>query len=142
MKAETAGPVDVAVITFTGDSFDKGVASAIQDLQDQGTVHVVDLTFVRKAPDGAVTTVEVGESDAAGTYANLADEELDLLNDEDLRLVGEALVPGSSALVVVWENTWAARLGAAVRSANSEVTMLERIPRQVVKEALAALEEA
>ncbi|WP_327090241.1 DUF1269 domain-containing protein [Nonomuraea sp. NBC_01738] len=141
MKAETVGPVDVAVITFDGDRFDEGVASAIRELQEKGTIRIVDLSFVRKASDGTATAVEVADSEVAGSYAGLADEELDLLNDEDLRLVSEALDPGSAALVVVWENTWAAELGTALRAANSKVAMLERIPRPVVQQALRALEE-
>ncbi|MFD9946349.1 DUF6325 family protein [Nonomuraea sp. NPDC059023] len=141
MKAESVGPVDVAVITFGGEQFDPGVVSAIREIQDKGTVRVVDLSFVRKAADGTVSSAEVADTDVAEDYAGLADEELDLLNDEDLRLLGDALDPGTAALVVVWENTWAAQLGAALRASSSEVSTLERIPRQVVLDALAALED-
>jgi hypothetical protein len=44
--------------------------------------------------------------------------------------------------VAVWENTWAARLGAAVRSAGGQVIDHVRIPRDVVVAALDALRDA
>lgn len=141
LEAESVGPVDVAVIKFDSDRLDGDVAAAIRDLQDGGTVRVVDLSFVRKLADGTVTMVEVVDSEVAEHYAGLADDDLDLLSEEDLMLVAGKLSPGSAALVVVWENTWASRLASAVRSSHGEVTMLERIPRPVVLEALTALQE-
>ncbi|WP_179892400.1 hypothetical protein [Streptomyces sp. rh34] len=51
----------------------------------------------------------------AETLPQVADAQFDLVSDEDLRTVSDSLGDGSSALVVAWENTWAARLAAAVR---------------------------
>ncbi|MEU0099815.1 hypothetical protein [Streptomyces sp. NPDC006267] len=47
---------------------------------------------------------------------------------------------GSRARVVAWENTWAARLAAAVRAAEGELAMPERIARDAAVEAIAALD--
>ncbi|MFI6483463.1 DUF6325 family protein [Nonomuraea sp. NPDC050663] len=141
LEAKSVGPVDVAVITFGGDRFDGTAAAAVHELQENGTVRVIDLSFVRKGADGGVSTIEVDDSEVAGRFAGLADEELDLLSDTDLTQIGEGLEPGTAAVVVVWENTWAAKLASALRASSSEVAMLERIPRQVVDEALEALRE-
>ena len=137
---ETIGPVDVAVIVFRGNEFTGDVAPAIADLQDRGIVRVIDLTFVRKDADGAVSVVEAADSAVAGAFARLTESEVELLSDTDLDRVAEELEPDSSALVVVWENSWAARLATSVRASHGEVARLERIPRDVVATAFAALD--
>jgi hypothetical protein len=38
-----------------------------------------------------------------------------LLTEENVESIGAALEPGSSAPVLIWENTWAAPFGSAVR---------------------------
>ena len=49
---------------------------------------------------------------------------------------------GSSALVLVWENTWAAEFAAAVRGSNGRLIVQDRIPREVVERAVLALDDA
>lgn len=139
LSADTVGPVDVAVIAFEGNRFNGEIVPALRDLQQDGTVRILDLTFVRKAGDGSVDVVELTDPAVAQEFGPLADARFDLLSDEDLRTVAEELPPESSAAVVAWENTWAARLGAAIRGSGGEITMLERIPRAAVAEAVAAL---
>ena len=56
--------------------------------------------------------------------------------------MADGLEPNSSALVVVWENTWASRLASAIRGSGGEVVSYVRIPREVVTTAIEALQEA
>jgi hypothetical protein len=44
-------------------------------------------------------------------------------------------------LVVVWESSWAARLAAAIRDSHGTRIEQERIPRETVLRAIAALDE-
>lgn len=44
-------------------------------------------------------------------------------------------------MVVIWENAWPARLASAVRESHGQVAALERIPRESVLRAIAALDE-
>jgi hypothetical protein len=44
-------------------------------------------------------------------------------------------------MVIVWENSWAARLAAAIRGARGLLVGQERIPRDAVLQAIAALDE-
>jgi uncharacterized membrane protein len=141
LNAESIGPVDFAVILFEGNEFNGQVAPAVAELQDSGTVRIIDLAFVYKDDDGSVTIVEAEDSEVADAFARVTGSQFDLLNDEDLDEVGAGLDPGSSALVVVWENTWSARLAAAVRDSNGQVIVMERVPRENVLRALAALDE-
>ncbi|WP_441245424.1 DUF6325 family protein [Kitasatospora sp. McL0602] len=141
LTIDTVGPVDVAVVAFDGNRFNGDVAPAIRELQENGTVRILDLTFVRKEPDGSVAVVELADTDVAEAFQRVTGSDFDLLSDEDLQTVGESLEPGSAALVVAWENAWAARLTAAVRDSRGQLVMLERIPRDHVVRAIAALDE-
>ncbi len=141
LTADTVGPVDVAVIAFDNSRFNSDVAPALRDLQDSGTVRILDLTFLRKAGDGSVDVVELSDSDVALAFERVTGTEFDLLSDEDLAAVGDGMEPGSSAMVVVWENTWAARLGAALRGSHGRVVLLERIPRDAVVQAITSLDQ-
>ncbi len=138
---EITGPVDVAVIRFEGNRFNGDVAPALIDLQDSGAVRIIDLAFVIKEADGSSAVVEVEDADVAEAFARVDDHPLDLLNDDDLDQAAAGLEPGTSALVVVWENVWAARLAEAIRESQGQLVALERIPRDVVVNALEALEQ-
>ncbi|MFD6886551.1 DUF6325 family protein [Streptomyces sp. NPDC059957] len=141
LTAESIGPVDVAVVAFDGNRFNGDVAPALRELQESGVVRILDLTFVRKDRDGAVSVVELADSEVADQFERVLGEEFDLLSDEDLETVAQGLAPESSALVVVWENAWAARLASAVRESDGRVLFMERIPRDGVERAVAALTE-
>ncbi|WP_026245507.1 MULTISPECIES: DUF6325 family protein [unclassified Streptomyces] len=137
---DAIGPVDVAVIGFEGSHFNGEIVPALKEIQENGTVRVLDITFVRKDPDGAAEVVELTDPEVAKAFGQMTDAQFDLLSDEDLRSIADGLAADSSAAVVVWENCWAARLGAAVRASNGEVLMLERVPRDTVEAAVSALD--
>jgi hypothetical protein len=56
---------------------------------------------------------------------------------DDVKSIAEAIDPGSSAAVLVWENKWAAPFGAAVRHSGGQLVASGRIPIQAL---LAAIE--
>jgi uncharacterized membrane protein len=138
LSAETVGPVDVALILFEGNQFNGDVAPAILELQESGIVHVIDLAFVSKDEDGTVAFVEVADAAAATAFEALATDQADLLSDQDLGELGSGLDPGSSALVIVYENSWSARLAQAIRESHGRLLLQERIPRELV---LAAIDD-
>jgi uncharacterized membrane protein len=141
LDASVIGPVDVAVIRFDSDEFSDDVAPALAELNRSGTVHIIDLAFVRKAPDESVSCLEATDEHVARAFAGLADTQFDLLSDSDFDKIADELDPGSSAMVIVWENSWAARLAAALRGSHGQVVAQERIPHDSVVRAIAALEE-
>ncbi len=141
LEADAMGPVDIAVIAFEGNQFNGEVAPALADLQASGTVRVIDLAFLRKEADGATAILEAADATIADAFEHVADSQFDLLNDADLDNLAGALEPNSSALVIVWENTWAARFASAVRQSHGEIAVLERIPHENVVQAIAALDE-
>ena len=141
LDPDTVGPVDIALIVFEGNDFNGDVAPALAELQDNGTVHIIDLAFLTKDAQGDVGYVEVADAGISDAFDALAGDQVDLLSDEDLALMAADLEPSTSALVVVWENTWAARIGAAVRGSGGYLASMQRVPREIVETAIAALDE-
>jgi hypothetical protein len=138
---DLVGPVDVAVIGFTGDAFNGEIIPALNQLVDSDTVRIIDLVFIRKAADGSTDSIEVTDAQIADALQGLQHSQHDLLNDEDLELLSQSLDPATAALVIVWENRWAARFAEAVRGSNGFLVSHDRIPRDVVESAIAALNE-
>lgn len=138
---ESVGPVDVAVVLFEGNQFNGEVAPAIAELQQSGVVRIIDLAFLTKDADGNAAFVEIEDAEISDAFAGIAESQLDLLSDEDLIGLADGLDPESSALVVVWENTWASRLASAIRGSGGELVSYFRIPREAVVEAILDLED-
>lgn len=141
LQSEKIGPVDVAVIAFEGSELRADVAPALADLQGSGTVRVIDIAFVRKGADGTTSILELADDAVSDVFDQITDSQFDLLSEADLTDIANGLEPSSSAMVVVWENSWAARFSSAIRDCHGRVAMLERIPRENVERAITALEE-
>jgi len=136
------GPVDYMVVGFPADKadFSGAMADELKKLVGSGTVRVLDLVMVTKSADGSVDLAELREQDESevGELRSLEAELSLLLAAEDIERVGAELEPGSTAAVLVWENTWAAPLAAAIRHSGGELVGAGRIPTQAL---IAAVEE-
>jgi len=64
-----------------------------------------------------------------------------LLAEADVDAIGLALEPGSTAGVLVWENSWAAPFGSAVRRTGGQLVANGRIPTQAILAAVEAEEQ-
>jgi hypothetical protein len=136
------GPVEILTVGFTGDRFSGEIQAALQELIAAGTIRVLDLAFVRKAPDGTVTMFKGGDLQGGDseTYQVLVEVDDGLVTDADLADAGESLEPGSAAAVLVWEDRWAKRFVDAIRGANGELISIQRVPAYAVDELLDSLE--
>ena len=65
-----------------------------------------------------------------------------LLRDEDLETAAEAIEPGTGAVLLMYENRWAAPFVAAVRRNGGELIAAERVSAQDLMDALEAAEAA
>ena len=132
------GPVDVYIIGFPGNKFTGRIAPAIQELVDNGTIRILDLLFVTKDENGVVTSLrasDVGPEGAA--FASIDVAQPGALGAEDAEEVEEDLPNNSSAMLVAFENTWAAKLVDAMQAADAVVIDSIRIPVDVVQAAMA-----
>ena len=114
------------------------------DLVERGIVRVLDAMFVSKDEHGRVTGFEAKDLDAKGVgdFEVFEGASSGLLGDNDIATAGEALEPGGAAVLILYENRWAAPFVAAVRRNGGEPVAFERIPAQDVLEALEAAEAA
>jgi len=136
----THGPVEWIEIGFPGTKLRPGIVQALKRFADAGTIRIIDLVVLHKDDDGVVTALELEglEPDEAALFEDLDGDVLGLLNQDDIAFAGAALAPGSSAAVLVWEDTWVTAFGQAVKDAGGWVVANDRVPDEMVDAALAA----
>jgi hypothetical protein len=134
------GPVDWIVVEFPGSRFDGTIAPTLTDLVDRGIIRVLDLLMIRKDEDGEFEAFEISDLDDSeiGRIRELETAMANLLSQEDVQSVAEAVEPGSTAALLVWENLWAAPFGSAVRHAGGQLVASGRIPVQALIAAVEA----
>ncbi len=79
------------------------------------------------------------DEDSIGDLTAFAGASTGLISDDDVRLTAEEIAPGSAALMIVYENRWAASFVAAVRRNGGELIAFERIH---ISDLIAALDAA
>jgi hypothetical protein len=139
------GPIDLVVIGYPPDAPMTGEAGPLLlDLVDRGIIRVLDAMFVTKNADGTFSGFEARglDKDSVGNLTVLEGASSGLLGDEDAATVADAIEPGTSALLLLYENRWAAPFAAAVRRNGGVVVDNQRIPHQAVLDALDAIEAA
>jgi hypothetical protein len=62
-----------------------------------------------------------------------------VLAEDDLKAAADVLEPNSAALLLVWENTWAAPLATSIRESGGELVASGRIPVNQILQALDAV---
>jgi hypothetical protein len=144
-NAEAFGPVDVVVISYPPDAPKTGEAVPILlDLVDRGIIRVLDALYVQKNEDGTFAGFDIADldQDAAGDLTVFAGASTGMLNDDDAALAAAEIEPGSAAVLIVYENRWAAPFIAAVRRNGGTHIATERIDVQTLMDALEAAEAA
>jgi hypothetical protein len=135
------GPVDMVVIGYPPEAPKTGEALPIFiDLVDRGIISVLDVRGLRRNDDGTFDAFDVSDVDGIPDAAVLEGAETGLIADEDVRAVVEAMEPGTAALLIVFENRWAAPFVNAVYRNGGRLIAYERIGAQDLLDALAALE--
>jgi len=116
------------------------MASALTDLVERGLVRVLDLLIVRKDDDGSYEAFELPDLDDSevGDLRAFEKNVAELLAEDDVAAIAEAMKPGSIAGVLVWENSWAAPFASAIRRAGGQLVATGRIPIQAI---LAVIEQ-
>ena len=139
---EDMGPVDFVLIEFP-DGQPKGEAAPLLlDLVDRGVIRILDLMFLSKDADGNTTAVEIADIDGDGAPDFMVFEGASsgLLSDDDRDEAGNAMEPDTAALLIVYENRWAAPFAKAMREAGGQLVAFDRIPVQALLAQLEAVE--
>ena len=133
------GPVDVYIIGFPGNKFTGRIAPAIIELVENGTIRVLDLTFVMKDADGVVTTLEAADLDAEGAgFVEIDVVQPGALGPEDAEEVSDDLPANSAALLIAFENLWATKVVDALQAADAVLIDSIRIPAEVAADVIDA----
>ena len=138
----TIGPVEYVILGFPDNKFTGEVAPALAKLVDDGLINVIDLTFISKDVDGAVTVLEYDAVEELAAFAGLDAEVGGILTDEDIEHAALSLEPNTSAALLIWEDAWAAPFADAVRGANGIILEGARVPHEFVEAAVDAMADA
>ena len=139
------GPVDILVLGFPAGAPMTGEAvPLLLDLVERGIVRVLDVLFVTKDENGEVAGFDAQGlgPERIGDFQVFDGATSGLIGGDDLVEAGNALEPGESAVLLVYENTWAAPFVAAVRRNGGIVLANDRIPVQTLMEVLEAADTA
>jgi Family of unknown function (DUF6325) len=138
---EDLGPVDIVVIGYPADAPMTGEAVPIVlDLVERGIIRVLDVMFVVKEQDGTFSGFEATDLDTKGVgdFAAFEGASSGLLGDDDVATAGDGIEPGSAAVIIVYENRWAAPFAAAVRRNGGVLVDFQRVSVQDLIEAAEA----
>ena len=142
-ELEEMGPIDYVLIEWPGKQPTGEAVPYLVDLVDKGIIRVLDLAFITKAEDGSVAGIDIADlGDQVEEMKVFAGASSGVLSDDDFNEAAEALKPGTSAALLVYENRWAGPFAAAVRRSGGQLVANGRIPVQAFLAALDAAEEA
>src|SRR3954454_8285571 len=138
------GPIDFLAVELPGARVNGDGFQILLDLVDRGIIRILDLRAAMIEEDGTMTAMALSDLDGDGTLdlAVFQGAASGLLDDEDLAQSASLVKPGSAVAVLMYENTWAAPMVAALRRNGAEVLASGRIPADEVIAALDALESA
>jgi uncharacterized membrane protein len=138
----TYGPIDLIALEFPGNRFRGEILPEIFDLVEKEIIRVIDLIIIMK-DQGEVSVRELRELDRAHMEMlnPLKAEVSQMITRSDIDMIAEKLADNSTAGILLIENLWAKKTQQAMLDANGRLVMFERIPHDVVEEALADIAE-
>ena len=136
------GPIDYVLIEFKG-SLTGAAAPPLLDLLERGLIRILDIMFIRKTADGVVAAVDISQmpGEEAVHVAMFEGASTGILGEDDLAAAGDALEVDTTAIMLIYENAWAAPFAVAVREAGGQLIDQGRIPIQAIVAALDDLDE-
>lgn len=128
------GPIDYVVVEFPAGeaNFNGEMAAELVALANAGTIRLLDLLVVRKDDEGSVEAFEVDDLEEIDELRALETQVAEILAADDVVHLAEAMEPGSTAGVLVWENSWAAPFASAARRSGGQLIATGRIPVQAL----------
>jgi hypothetical protein len=134
------GPVDYLVVEFPAgaQNFTGEMAEELARLSAAGTIRILDMLILQKKEDGSVDALEIDEVPGVDEIRAFEAEIAEVLAVEDVENLAAAMLPGSVAGVLVWENRWAAPFASAARRSGGQLIATGRIPIQAIAASIEA----
>ena len=134
----TYGPIDFLALDFKTDQLKGEILPELLELVKNKIVRVIDLVIIQKYEDGHHEAMEMQQlaPDLLALFDPLEIEISGIIQVEDIADVAEAMENGTNAALLLFENLWAVKFKDAVLRANGRLLAQERIPHEVVEEAM------
>ena len=141
-ESRALGPISYLIVEFPGSKMTGEGLDVLIDLTDRGIVRVLDLVFVQRELDGSIEAIELTDIDGDGALDLVVFQGAasGLIDESDLEDAKEAIEPGSSAAILIYENTWALPFANALRGAGAELVAAGYIPQDDLLASLDAIE--
>src|SRR4051794_6523667 len=138
---EELGPVDIVVIGYpAGAPMTGSAARTLLDEVDKGTINVLDAMFVTKNEDGTFSGFDATDlqQGSVGEYHVFEGASSGLLGSDDIATAADAIEPGTSAVMIMYENRWAVPFISEVHRNGGVFIDAQRIPHQDLIDAVEA----
>jgi hypothetical protein len=131
---QALGPISYLIVEFPGSKMTGEGLPILVDLVDRGLIRILDLTFVMRDESGAIARVELTDLDADGEIdiAVFDGASSGMLDDSDLADAADAISPGSSAAILIFENRWATGFVQALRNSDAQLVAAGYIPQDAL----------
>jgi len=115
------------VIGYEGETIPPEIGRELSAVEHRGSVRLVDLAFIEKAPAGDVRVRTPREVSAAmlAPFADGLGDLMGLLRAEEIARATSVIPAGETAVVALFEHTWATGLRDAVRRTAGELLTKE-----------------
>jgi hypothetical protein len=135
----TFGPLDFIALEFPGNRFRGDILPELFDLVQSGIIRIVDMVIVLKREDGSLMVRELQELDRdhVAVIDPLKAESNQMITQADIDMIAGQLDNNSTAGLMLIENLWAKKVKQSMLDADGRLLFFERIPHDVVEEALA-----
>ena len=138
-ELDEVGTIDSLLIEFPRTEVTGQLVPPLLELVDRRLIRLLDALIVVKSADGSVQSLTSEDLDPA-MVGELAGASSGLLDEEDATAAAAVLEPGTSGLLLVYENLWSIPFSVAVRQAGGQLVASDRIPVQALLARLDALE--
>lgn len=132
------GPIDLIVLEFKDNIFNTELMENLTDLVSDEIIRILDLVIIQKKRGGVVEVQEL--RDLAPSIMQVLEplraEISGMITVDDIKMVGKKLKENTTAMIMLFENIWAVRLKQDIAFVGGRLVMHERIPSEVVSEAI------
>ena len=137
----TYGPIDFIALEFEGNKFKGDILANLFDLVEREIVRVIDLVIILKDKNGEVMVSELQQLDEhlLAVFDPLNVKVSGIITEGDIEMIADQLGNKTTAAVMLFENLWAIKFKESIIEADGNLIMQQRIPHEVVLEALVDL---
>lgn len=140
---DVMGPISYVIAQFPGNKMTGEGFPILVDLVDRGLIRILDLVFVYRDEDGSTAVLELSDLDRDGNLevdlAVFDGASSGLIGESDIAEASNAIEPGSSAGILLFENRWAAPFVQALRNSNAELVSAGYVTQDDLAAALDAV---